>query len=142
MNQIKAVLGIPSDSIRWEYALAQGSGSIINLSSIAGQVGFAGASIYAASKHAVDGLTKSAALESAAAGVRVNGVAPGPVETPMLDRFTGSDATAKAGFLQSIPARRGAAPDEIAETILFLASDKARYLTGQIIAIDGGYTAR
>jgi NAD(P)-dependent dehydrogenase (short-subunit alcohol dehydrogenase family) len=122
--------------------LAQGSGSIINLSSIAGQVGFAGASIYAASKHAVDGLTKSAALESAATGVRVNGVAPGPVETPMLDRFTGGDAAVKAGFLQSIPAGRGATPDEIAETILFLASDKARYLTGQIIPLDGGYTAR
>jgi NAD(P)-dependent dehydrogenase (short-subunit alcohol dehydrogenase family) len=122
--------------------LAQGSGSIINLSSIAGQVGIASASVYAASKHAVEGLTKSAALEGAAAGVRVNAVAPGPVATEMLDRFVGNNEEAKAGFLSSIPARRAAAPEEIAQTIVFLASDKARYLTGQRIAVDGGYTAQ
>ncbi|VTU18750.1 3-oxoacyl-[acyl-carrier-protein] reductase FabG [Variovorax sp. PBL-H6] len=122
--------------------LAQGSGSIINLSSIAGQVGIAGASVYAASKHAVEGLTKSAALEGAAAGVRANAVAPGPVATEMLDRFVGGSEEAKAGFLSTIPARRAATPEEIAETIVFLASDKARYLTGQRIAVDGGYTAQ
>ena len=122
--------------------LAQGAGSIINLSSIAGQVGMAGASVYVASKHAVEGLTKSAALEVAAAGVRVNAVAPGPVETEMLRRFTGGDAGAKAGLLAMMPARRGATPDEIAQTIVFLASDKARFLTGQCIAVDGGYTAQ
>ena len=121
---------------------AQGSGSIINLSSIAGQVGMAGASVYVASKHAVEGLTKSAALEGAAAGVRVNAVAPGPVETSMLDRFVGGSAEAKAGFLATIPARRASTPEEIAQTIVFLAGDKARYLTGQRIAIDGGYTAQ
>jgi NAD(P)-dependent dehydrogenase (short-subunit alcohol dehydrogenase family) len=122
--------------------LAQGSGSIINLSSVAGQVGFAGASIYAASKHAVEGLTKSAALEGAAAGVRVNAVAPGPVATEMFDRFVGGSEEGKAGFLSTIPARRAATPEEIAQTIVFLASDKARYLTGQSIAVDGGYTAQ
>jgi NAD(P)-dependent dehydrogenase (short-subunit alcohol dehydrogenase family) len=122
--------------------LAQGSGSIINLSSIAGQVGIAGASVYAASKHAVEGLTKSAALEGAAAGVRVNAVAPGPVATEMLDRFVGGSEEAKTGFLSTIPARRAATPEEIAQTIVFLASDKARYLTGQRIAVDGGYTAQ
>ncbi|MFM0253032.1 SDR family NAD(P)-dependent oxidoreductase [Paraburkholderia sediminicola] len=122
--------------------LAQGAGSIINLSSIAGQVGFAGASVYAASKHAVEGLTKSAALEGAAAGVRVNAVAPGPVATEMLDRFAGGTEEGKAGFLATIPARRAATPDEIAQTIVFLASDKARYLTGQNIAVDGAYTAQ
>lgn len=122
--------------------LPQGSGSIINLSSIAGQIGIAGAAVYAASKHAVEGLTKSAALEGAAAGVRVNAVAPGPVETAMLDRFVGGDADAKAGFLSMIPARRAAEPDEIVQTIVFLASDKARYLTGQRVAVDGGYTAQ
>ena len=121
--------------------LAQGSGSIINLSSVAGQVGFAGASVYVASKHAVEGLTKSAALEGAAAGVRVNAVAPGPVATGMLDRFVGGSEEGKAGFLATIPARRAATPEEIAQTIVFLASDKARYLTGQSIAVDGGYTA-
>jgi NAD(P)-dependent dehydrogenase (short-subunit alcohol dehydrogenase family) len=122
--------------------LKQGGGSIINLSSIAGQVGMAGAATYVASKHAVEGLTKSAALEGAAAGVRVNAVAPGPVETTMLDRFVGGSAEVKAGLLDSVPAKRSATPDEIAETILFLASDKARYLTGQRIAVDGAYTAQ
>ncbi|MFM0071381.1 glucose 1-dehydrogenase [Paraburkholderia sediminicola] len=122
--------------------LAQGAGSIINLSSIAGQVGIAGASVYAASKHAVEGLTKSAALEGAAAGVRVNAVAPGPVATEMLDRFAGGSEEGKASFLATIPARRAATPDEIAQTIVFLASDKARYLTGQNIAVDGAYTAQ
>ena len=122
--------------------LAQGSGSIVNLSSIAGQVGVAGASVYAASKHAVEGITKSAALEGATAGVRVNAVAPGPVATEMLERFVGGSEEAKAGFLSTIPAKRAATPDEIVQTILFLASDKARYLTGQRIAVDGGYTAQ
>jgi len=122
--------------------LAQGSGSIINLSSIAGQVGMAGASVYVASKHAVEGLTKAAALEVAAQGVRINAVAPGPVETAMLTRFTGGSEDAKAGLLSMMPAKRGAAPEEIAQTIVFLASDKARFLTGQSIAVDGGYTAQ
>jgi NAD(P)-dependent dehydrogenase (short-subunit alcohol dehydrogenase family) len=122
--------------------LAQGSGSIINLSSVAGQVGFPGASVYVASKHAVEGITKSAALEGATAGVRVNAVAPGPVATEMLDRFAGGSEEGKASFLATIPARRAATPEEIAQTIVFLASDKARYLTGQCIAVDGGYTAQ
>ncbi|GGF02534.1 SDR family oxidoreductase [Aliidongia dinghuensis] len=122
--------------------LEQGSGSIINLSSVAGQVGFPGAAVYVASKHAVEGLTKSAALEGAAAGVRVNSVAPGPIATDMFERFTGGEAEAKAGFLASIPAKRAGAPDEIAQTIVFLASDKAKYLTGQNIAVDGGYIAQ
>jgi NAD(P)-dependent dehydrogenase (short-subunit alcohol dehydrogenase family) len=122
--------------------LAQGSGSIVNLSSVAGQVGMPGGSVYVASKHAVEGMTKSAALEGAASGVRVNAVAPGPVATDMLDRFTGRSEDAKAGFLASIPAKRAATVEEIAETILFVAGDKARYLTGQRIAVDGGYTAQ
>ena len=122
--------------------LAQGSGSIINLSSVAGQVGIAGASVYVASKHAVEGITKSAALEGATAGVRVNAVAPGPVATEMFDRFAGNSEEGKASFLATIPARRAATPEEIAQTIVFLASDKARYLTGQCIAVDGGYTAQ
>lgn len=122
--------------------LKQGAGAIVNLSSVAGQVGMAGASVYVASKHAVEGLTKSAALEGAAAGVRVNAVAPGPVQTDMLDRFTGGDDAAKGGFLASLPARRAGTPAEIAQTIVFLASDKARFLTGQSIAVDGGLTAQ
>lgn len=122
--------------------LAQGSGSIINLSSIAGQLGLAGAAIYAASKHAVEGLTKSAALEGAGAGVRVNAVAPGPTETQMLDRFVGRSDEAKARFVATIPSGRAATVDEVAQTIVFLASDKARSLTGQSIAVDGAYTAQ
>jgi NAD(P)-dependent dehydrogenase (short-subunit alcohol dehydrogenase family) len=120
----------------------QGFGAIVNVSSVAGQVGIAGATVYSASKHAVEGLTKSAALEGAAKGVRVNAVAPGPVATDMLDRFVGRDESAKAGFLDSIPAKRAAVPQEIARTIVFLASDQARYLTGQIVAVDGGYLAQ
>lgn len=121
---------------------AQGHGSIVNLSSIAGQVGMAGASVYAASKFAVEGLTKSSALEGATFGVRVNAVAPGPVATDMLDRFVERNETAKAGFLASMPTKRAATVDEIAETIVFIASAKAPYITGQSIAVDGGYTAQ
>ena len=118
----------------------QKSGSIINVSSTAGHLGFPGASIYVASKHAVEGLTKSAALETAGTGVRVNAVAPGPIETPMLNRFVGSEEN-KQGFLQHIPLKRAGTPDEVAQAILFLASDKASYVTGQSIGVDGGRLA-
>lgn len=114
---------------------------VVELSSVAGLRGFAGAAVYAASKHAVEGLTKSAALEGAAAGVRVNAVAPGPIETDMLDRFVGRNEDAKAGLVASLPAGRAGTVDEIAQTIVFLGSDKARYLTGQSVAVDGGFTA-
>jgi NAD(P)-dependent dehydrogenase (short-subunit alcohol dehydrogenase family) len=119
---------------------AQGHGSIINLSSVLGHAGAAGASIYTASKHAVEGLTKSAALEAAASGVRVNAVAPGPVETGMLDRFTGNSER-KAGLIAGIPAKRAGTAEEIAQTIVFLGSDKAPFITGQSIAVDGGKLA-
>jgi NAD(P)-dependent dehydrogenase (short-subunit alcohol dehydrogenase family) len=120
--------------------LAQGHGSIVNLSSTMGSRGAAGASMYVASKHAVEGLTKSAALEGAAAGVRVNAVAPGPIETALLNRFTGS-ADGKAGMVAGVPAKRAGRPEEIAQTIVFLASNKVDYLTGQIIGVNGGKTA-
>jgi NAD(P)-dependent dehydrogenase (short-subunit alcohol dehydrogenase family) len=120
---------------------SQGNGSIINVSSTAGHKGAPGASIYTASKHAVEGLTKAAALEAAAFGVRVNAVAPGPVETAMLNRFTGS-ADRKAGLIAGVPLKRAGAPDEIARTILFLASDKASFITGQILSVDGGKAAQ
>jgi len=119
---------------------AQGAGSIVNLSSTMGQRGAGGASLYVASKHAVEGLTKSAALEAAAFGVRVNAVAPGPIETAMLGRFTGT-AERKAGLVASIPMKRAGRPEEIAEAILFAASDKASFITGQIISVNGGRTA-
>jgi NAD(P)-dependent dehydrogenase (short-subunit alcohol dehydrogenase family) len=119
---------------------AQGFGSIVNISSTMGSRGAPNASLYTASKHAVEGLTKSGALEAAAFGVRVNAVAPGPVETAMLDRFTGS-ADRKAGLLAGIPLKRAAKPEELADAILFVASDQASFITGQIISVNGGKTA-
>ena len=120
---------------------AQGSGSIVNVSSTYGHTGAAGASIYAASKHAVEGLTKSAALEAASSGVRVNLVAPGPIETGMLNRFTGTEER-KAGLAATVPLKRVGRPEEIAQTIVFLASDKASFITGASYLVDGGKTAR
>ncbi len=119
---------------------AQGSGSIVNISSTMGERGAANLSLYAGSKHAVEGITKSAALEGAAYGVRVNAVAPGPTETAMLDRLTGS-ADKKAAFFAAVPLKRGASPDEIADAVVFVASGKAAYITGQIIRVNGGKTA-
>ncbi len=118
----------------------QGSGSIVNLSSTMGHRGAAGASLYTASKHAVEGLTKSVALEGAAFGVRVNAVAPGPIETAMLDRFTGN-ADRKAGLVAGVPLKRAGRPEEIADAIVFAASSKASFITGQIISVNGGKTA-
>src|ERR1700690_456992 len=103
---------------------AQGSGSIVNLSSTMGHRGAPGASLYTASKHAVEGLTKSAALEGAASGVRVNAVAPGPVETGMLNRFTGT-AERKAALVAGVPLKRAGTPGESAEAMLFPPSSKA-----------------
>jgi NAD(P)-dependent dehydrogenase (short-subunit alcohol dehydrogenase family) len=119
---------------------AQGSGSIVNISSTMGERGAANLSLYTGSKHAVEGITKSAALEAAAFGVRVNAVAPGPTETAMLDRLTGS-AEKKAVFFAAVPLKRGGKPEEIADAIVFVASDKAAFITGQIIRVNGGKTA-
>lgn len=121
--------------------LAQGSGSIVNVSSTYGHTGAAGASIYVASKHAVEGLTKSAALEVAGTGVRVNIVAPGPIETGMLKRFTGTDER-KAVLVSTVPLKRVGKPEEIAQTIAFLSSDKASFITGASYLVDGGKTAQ
>ena len=118
----------------------QGSGSIVNISSTMGERGAANLALYTASKHAVEGLTKSAALEAAAFGVRVNAVAPGPTETAMLDRLTGSPDK-KAAFYAAVPLKRGARPEEIAEAITFLASERASFITGQVIRVNGGKTA-
>lgn len=119
---------------------AQGFGNVVNISSTMGSRGAANASLYVASKHAVEGLTKSGALEASAFGVRVNAIAPGPIETAMLDRFTGSSER-KAGMLAGIPLRRAGKPEELADAILFVASDKASFITGQIISVNGGRTA-
>ncbi|MGD0490468.1 MAG: glucose 1-dehydrogenase [Steroidobacteraceae bacterium] len=129
-------------SLKYELRVmtAQGSGSIINLSSTMGSRGAAGASMYVASKHAVEGLTKSAALEAAPFGVRVNAVAPGPVETEMLGRFAGS-ADRMSAIAQGVPLKRLGRTEEIAHAILFLASANAGFVTGEIVHINGGKTA-
>jgi NAD(P)-dependent dehydrogenase (short-subunit alcohol dehydrogenase family) len=118
----------------------QGSGSIVNLSSTFGERGGAGAALYSASKHAVNGFTRSATLEVAAKGIRVNAVAPGPVDTGGLNRFAGSEERA-AAMAATVPAGRLGTVDDIADVIRFLASDDARFVTGQIVAVNGGKTA-
>jgi NAD(P)-dependent dehydrogenase (short-subunit alcohol dehydrogenase family) len=120
--------------------LPQGSGSIVNVSSAYGSVGAGGASVYVASKHAVEGLTKSAALEVAGTGVRVNVVAPGTTNTGMLTRFTNTDQN-KATLVSTVPVKRLAAPEEIAHVIAFVASANASYMTGASIPVDGGMIA-
>jgi NAD(P)-dependent dehydrogenase (short-subunit alcohol dehydrogenase family) len=133
-NVLGVVLGLKHE-IRVMHA--QKAGSIITISSTYGHKGAAGASIYAASKHAVEGLTKSVALELAEAGVRVNAVAPGPIDTGMLDRFTGGEA-GKSYFRNLVPVKRFGMPDEVARAILYLASNDASFVTGHILGVDGG----
>jgi len=120
--------------------LPQKSGSIVNISSTYGSVGAAGASVYVASKHAVEGLTKSAALEVAGTGVRVNVIAVGTTDTGMLTRFT-STAENKAALVTTVPLGRMATPEEIAQVIAFVGSAKASYMTGSSIPVDGGKLA-
>jgi NAD(P)-dependent dehydrogenase (short-subunit alcohol dehydrogenase family) len=118
----------------------QKKGSIVNISSTYGSKGAAYASIYSASKHAVEGLTKSAALELAGSGIRVNIVAPGPVETGMLNRFAGSEEI-KDRLTAGVPMKRVGHPGEVAEMIVFVSSDQASFITGAAFAVDGGKSA-
>src|SRR5579864_303414 len=118
---------------------AQGSGSIINISSTYGHEGAAGASVYVGSKHAVEGITKSAALELAKSGIRVNAVAPGPTDTGMLTRFTGTPEN-KASLVTTVPMGRLGSSEELANAIVFIASDEASFITGHILNVDGGKT--
>jgi NAD(P)-dependent dehydrogenase (short-subunit alcohol dehydrogenase family) len=118
----------------------QGSGSIINISSTYGHEGVAGASVYAGSKHAVEGITKSVAREIAKSGIRVNGVAPGPTDTGMLTRFTGTPEN-KAALVTGVPMGRLGLSEELANAIVFIASDEASFITGHVLHVDGGKTA-
>jgi NAD(P)-dependent dehydrogenase (short-subunit alcohol dehydrogenase family) len=118
---------------------AQESGNIINISSTYGHEGAAGASIYVGAKHAVEGITKSAALELAKSGIRVNAVAPGPTDTGMLTRFTGTPEN-KAALVTTVPMGRLGLPEELANAIVFVASDEASFITGQVLNVDGGKT--
>jgi NAD(P)-dependent dehydrogenase (short-subunit alcohol dehydrogenase family) len=118
----------------------QGSGSIVNISSTYGHEGAAGASVYVGSKHAVEGITKSVALEIAESGIRVNGVAPGPTDTGMLTRFTGTPEN-KAALVTGVPMGRLGLTQELADGVVFIASDEASFITGHILNVDGGHSA-
>src|ERR1700693_5923188 len=115
-------------------------GAITNISSTYGHEGAAGASIYVGAKHAVEGITKSVALEIAESGIRVNAVAPGPTDTGMLTRFTGT-AENKAALATQVPLGRLGLSEEVADGIVFIASDEARFITGHVLNVDGGHSA-
>jgi len=117
-----------------------GGGAIVNMSSIAGMMGSAGAAAYSASKHAVIGLTKSAALENAKSGIRINAVCPAAIETPMADRLFGAPAVHKQ-VLASHPIGRFGRSSEIAEGVLWMCSESASFMTGQSLVLDGGFLA-
>lgn len=117
-------------------------GSIVNVSSIAGLLGLSGIPAYVSSKHGINGLTKTAALEYAEQGIRVNAVCPGAIQTAMIDRFVEPDSQERKELMQSHPIGRFGRPGEVAEAIVWLCSDKASFITGQTLAVDGGYTVR
>ena len=122
--------------------LAQGGGAIVNCASVAGLVGFRGIPAYAASKHGMIGLTKTAALEYAARGIRVNAVCPGVIRTPMVDRFTGGDPAREAQLAAAEPVGRLGTPEEVAAAVLWLCSDAASFVTGHAMVVDGGFVAQ
>jgi NAD(P)-dependent dehydrogenase (short-subunit alcohol dehydrogenase family) len=122
--------------------LERGGGAIVNCASIAGLVGFGNIAAYTASKHAVVGLTKTAALDYAEQGIRVNAVCPGVIDTEMVERFVGGNEEARQALLETEPVRRLGRPEEIADAVVWLCSDRASFVTGQAIAVDGGYIAR
>jgi NAD(P)-dependent dehydrogenase (short-subunit alcohol dehydrogenase family) len=122
--------------------LKHGGGAIVNMSSVAGFVGFPGLGIYIASKHAVIGLTKSAAVEYSKSGVRVNAVNPAAIETDMLAHVAGDDPEAVTQMAAGHPIGRIGRPEEVADAVIWLCSDKASFVTGHSLLVDGGYTAQ
>jgi NAD(P)-dependent dehydrogenase (short-subunit alcohol dehydrogenase family) len=124
------------------HMLKAGGGAIVNVSSIAGLIGFANIPAYTASKHGMNGLTKSAAIEYAKQNIRVNAVCPGAIQTPMIDRFAGPAGYAREALIAHHPMGRMGRPEEIARCIVWLCSDEASFITGQALAADGGYVAQ
>ena len=124
------------------YLLERRAGAIVNCASIAGLVGFSNASAYAASKHGILGLTKSAALEVAAVGVRINAVCPGVIRTPMVDRAIRKRPELAQDLVAGEPMGRLGAPDEVARAVLWLCSDEAAFVTGVALPVDGGWVAQ
>jgi NAD(P)-dependent dehydrogenase (short-subunit alcohol dehydrogenase family) len=122
--------------------LEQGSGVIVNTSSVAGLVGFVNLPAYVATKHGVAGLTRTAALEYAQQGIRVNAVCPGVIHTPMIDRIVGGDAEAEAQFTALEPVGRMGSPAEVAQAVVWLCSDAASFVTGVAMPVDGGFVAQ
>ena len=122
--------------------LKHGSGAIVNCASIAGLVGYIGLPAYVASKHGIIGLTKTAALENAKLGIRVNAVCPGAIKTPMIDRLTGNKKEVEAQFAAQEPIGRLGNPNEVANAVIWLCSDASSFVTGHAMAVDGGWTAQ
>jgi NAD(P)-dependent dehydrogenase (short-subunit alcohol dehydrogenase family) len=122
--------------------LQQGKGAIVNTASIAGLVGSRVSPAYAASKHAVVGLTKTAALQYAKSGIRINAVCPGSTKTPMVAALFGTDAAQEEAFASLYPIGRLAEPAEIAQAALWLNSDAASFMVGHALAVDGGWVAQ
>ena len=128
-------------AMKHEIPALKPGGSIVNTASIAARIGMPGAGIYIASKHAVLGFTRSAALETAKQGIRINTVSPAAIETEMLDRFTGNRHPDAVAYMTNLhPIGRLGKPEEIAHPVLFLLSDESSFVTGHDLLVDGGFT--
>jgi NAD(P)-dependent dehydrogenase (short-subunit alcohol dehydrogenase family) len=147
-EEYRRILGVNLDGVFFcmKYQLLQmrtrGSGAIVNNSSLGGLVGVPGRAAYHATKHGVIGLTKSAALEFAERGIRINAVCPGIIDTPMVSGMLKNETGVMQEMMRDVPAKRLGAASEVANAVVWLCSSKASFITGQAIPIDGGYTAR